>query len=251
LAVVAGLVALGLGCLVLITGCPSAPRIAQPETGPLETYVHQPSGYRFPASLFNVVRDNVKIHDVEGQSVSCGYHLLQLCNFTVHVYPVDSAAPNDTLDHAFEFAEAEMAKEYPGAKRLTEESIHRAVSLKERDGKHAVYAYKAVYLQRNQTMRTELFLFQDGKWFVKYLATYPEGDRESALISIDAFLDKSFLWPEQRAKNVEKAKDADKEKDANKEKAKDADKEKAKDANKEKAKDADKERTKDAEKTKP
>jgi hypothetical protein len=141
LAVPAGLVALGLGCLVLFTGCPSAPRIAQPEKlGPLETYVHQPSGFRFPATLYNVVRDNVKVHDVEGQSVSCGYHLLQLCSFTVHVYPVESAAPNDTLDHAFEFAKGELEKEYAGAKRLTEESVNRAVSLNERDGKHAVYA---------------------------------------------------------------------------------------------------------------
>jgi hypothetical protein len=68
-------------------------------------------------------------------------------------------------------------------------------------------------------MRTELFLFQDGKWFVKYLATYPEGDRESALISIDAFLDKSFLWPEQRAaKDGEKAKEDEKAKQEQKRK---------------------------------
>jgi hypothetical protein len=207
LAAIGSLGVLGLGCLVLVTGCPSGPRIVQPEQpGALETYIHQPSGFRFPGTLFNVVRDSVKIHDVEGQSVSCGYHLLQLCTFTVHVYPVQQEPPNDTLDHAFEFAQGEVEKEHSGAKRLSTQSVHRAISLKERDGKHAVYAYKAYYLQRNQTMRTELFLFQDGEWFVKYLITYPEGDRESAQISIDAFLDKSYLWPEERAQEDAKKK---------------------------------------------
>jgi hypothetical protein len=201
------LAALGLGCLVLVTGCPTGPRVVQPEQpGPLETYVHQPSGFRFPASIYNVVRDQVKIHDVEGQSVSCGYHLLQLCNFNVQVYPVQSEPPYDTIEHAYEFAQGEIEKEHPGAKRVADEPIKRAVSLNEREGKHATYSYKAFYLQRNQTMRTELFVFQDGKWFVKYLATYPEGDRENAQISIDAFLDKSFLWPEERAKEDAKKK---------------------------------------------
>jgi hypothetical protein len=187
----------GLGCLLLLTGCPSGAKIPQLEQpGPSETYVHQPSGFRFPPSLFNLVRDNVKLHDPEGQSVSCGYHLLQLCNFRIHVYPVQQEPPDDTLENAFKAAQEEVEKEHQGAKRGTEETVTRMVSKKKREGKHAVFSYKAVYLQRNQTMITELFLYQDGKWFVKYLATYSEADREVAPVTIDAFLDQSFLWPE-------------------------------------------------------
>jgi hypothetical protein len=184
----------GLGSLVLLTGCPSGPKIEQPEQPAInKTFVHAPSGFEFPPSVGNATRNVVKQNDQEGLSISVGYHLLQLDRFTISVYPVRDQAPDDTIDNQFEIAREEIMRAHAGAKEAVDEPVTMPISQKERSGRHGSFKYKAYYLSRHQTMFTDVYLFQDGKWFVKYEVTFAEGDRDMGVMCCNEFL-RVFPW---------------------------------------------------------
>src|SRR5262249_31678062 len=155
--------------------------IPQPKLqDPLAPYVHEPSGFRFPKGLKSYLRDTVHLNDREGQSVTVAYHLMQLANVSITVYPVPPEAPDNTLQGQFQKCTKEVLHHTSGAKELSSGPTRLPVSDVDKDAQHAVYGYEAAHLGRRQPMRTDLYLVKDGKWFVKYQAAYPAGDGEFA-----------------------------------------------------------------------
>jgi hypothetical protein len=195
------------GFLPLLTGCPAAsPPIPQPpELGPREVYTHEPSSFKFPAYVGSFLRSGVKLHDLEGQNVSAGYYLVQSVTITISVYPVPKEPPGDVLQSQLTISEEEFKKEHPDAKRTFEGPVNVQVSYRKRDGLRATFTYKAMHLQRQQLMHTDIYFFPNGNWLVKYVVTFPETDRESCELSFSAFAE-LFRWPDEPAKKPEEAK---------------------------------------------
>jgi len=188
---------LGLACLLLVASCrpngsPVARNLVQPR--PTEFFVHEPSDFRFPAILGDFAREAVKRYDRDGQNVSVGYNLGQSVAMTVFVYPVSLAAPDKTLGDHFEACKRDVVSRHKGAAVVSEGPTMVAPGGQQRLGQHAAFTYTALFARRQQDVRSELYLFMDGKWFIKYRVTYPVGDQQTAEPAVKAFIE-DLSWP--------------------------------------------------------
>jgi hypothetical protein len=189
---------IGVGCLLLVPACkPTGPvglpaQPAQPAPG--ETYTHQPSGFHFPPKVGAFAREAVQQYDREGQDISVGYNLGQSAAMTVYVYPPQPGAPDKSLAGQFETCKNEIVGHHAGAKQTFAGPITATVGGQERTGRRAAYTLTEPSAARQQELGSELYLFTEGKWFIKYRVTYSAGERETVEPAIKAFIT-DLKWP--------------------------------------------------------
>jgi len=164
------------------------------QPGPTEFFTHEPSDFRFPPRLADFGREAVKQYDRDGLNVSVGYNLGQSVAMTVFVYPVALAAPDNTLGVHFEACKRDVLSRHEGAAVVAEGPTTVAPGGQQRPGQHAAFTYTAPFARRQQAVRSELYLFMDGKWFIKYRVTYAVGDQPTAEPAIKAFIE-DLSWP--------------------------------------------------------
>jgi hypothetical protein len=193
------LILIAISSVVLLSGCPSGDSngVGQVEKlGQSETFVHEPSGFQFPGIVSGVARLEIRHNDREGRDISVDYQFLQNALMTISIAPVSDEPSDNTLQgHLDKFAD-HLAAEHKGTKKISEESDRPGVSGKNRDARRAAFNYQGPYFRRHERLRSDVYVLSTGKWFVTYVITYPQSEREAGERIGRDFLE-AFTWPKE------------------------------------------------------
>jgi hypothetical protein len=186
-------------CILLLAGCqpiaaPRGDQVSQPNA--TETYTHPPSRFNFPPMVAGFARETVKQYDREGRDVSVGYNQGQAVAMTVYIYPVPQGGSDANLEGHFQNCKREVLSHHQAAGLLSENQVTVPPGGQKHSGWRAAFSYTERFAQQQQTVRSDLYLFFVGPWFIKYRVTYPEGQEATAEPVINAFIDE-LAWPEE------------------------------------------------------
>lgn len=188
-------------CLSVLIACviesrADGPRAVESRTN--ETYTHNGSQFPFPPKIGNYHRVAITQYDHEALDVSVGYNLhsneIAIIAMTVYIYPRIQRAPDDTLAGHFGTCKHEVSSHHPNAKLVSEGEVQAAPGGLKRKGQHATFTATEDLAGTQQPVRSELYLFSLGRWFIKYRVTYPIGQQAVAEPLIRAFIDE-LAWP--------------------------------------------------------
>ena len=188
----------------LLAAC-AAPAAAQPrDIGRPGTVAHRAAGAHFPERIGELERQNVVQYDEAGTDISAMYELHRgddHLRLSVYVYPAAVAAGADAARANLCRTELDMVgqviehqPQYRGARRIEDgaapavEGVDRALSLR------TVYSFTSAFFGPEQELRssTDLYCYVDGRWQVKYRATFTPGF--DAIEAIEQFI-RSGPWP--------------------------------------------------------
>jgi hypothetical protein len=162
---------------------------------PTDTYTHGPSQFRFPPRIGSFQREAVTQYDQDGLDVSVGYnHPGYRIAATVYVYPVPQRSPDNTLEGHFGSCKAEVVRTNGGAQFVSEGAVQISPGGLQHSGRQAAYTLTAVFAGQRQPLRSELYLFAHGPWFIYYRVTYPVEQRAVAESAAKAFINE-LRWP--------------------------------------------------------
>ena len=170
-----------------------APRLIEiPAT---TTYTNAASQFRFPPKFGDFAREQINQHDNDGRDIGVGYNNLRHgVAITVFVYPVAQRAPNNDLEGHFGACKSEILSRHKGAQSVADRATQVSAGGQKRNAKYACYVFDDVFAQQRQSVRSELYLFSHGRWFIKFRATYPIGQQIVAESALKTFID-DFVWP--------------------------------------------------------
>ena len=80
------------------------------------------------------------------------------------------------------------------AKQVSDGPVTVSPAGQERTGRHAAYTLTAPFAHRQQALGSELFLFVDGGWFIKYRVSYPASEQATIEPAVKAFI-ADLNWP--------------------------------------------------------
>ena len=162
------------------------------------TYTNSISQFQFPPIVGDFHRESdYSQFDREGRDIGVGYKsLLDPIVLTVFVYPIFKKPPNDTLEGHFATCKNEVYRMHDDVVLVSEDKVQVTPAGQKHDGLHAVFTLTGSFAHKRQPVRSELYLFTYGKWFVFYRVTYPIGKQSAAEPSVKAFIN-SLVWPEQ------------------------------------------------------
>jgi hypothetical protein len=128
--------------------------------------------------------------------MSVGYNDGQSVAMTVYVYPVPQGGPDGSLDGHFQTCKGEVLSHHRGAEVLSESRVTVTPGGQKQNGWRAAFTYTQRFAQQQQAVQSDLYLFADGPWFIKYRATYPASQKATAEPVIKTFIDE-LRWPEE------------------------------------------------------
>jgi hypothetical protein len=177
------------------TSRPAGQRVPVPTTLPTEArkpYLHEPTGFTFPADVGAFQRVGVYQFDERGRNVSAGYgdRALRIV-MTLYIYPRQGQA---AAGH-FERVKADVLKVAPEAKWVEGGAWTLRQGDREYAGFRGTYRMTRRFNGADQEVLSEAYLLAHGEQFVKYRITYPSADAGAARLRVDAFLER-FALPE-------------------------------------------------------
>ena len=158
-------------------------------------YTHAASGMQFPAELAGFERDRVDHFDASQDDITVAYHRVgaDVALMTaVYVYPV--ARFEGGLERHYEESKAAVL-DVPAGGELIAEGTMRF----EQDGvPHP--GLRAHFLLRDPAGAlpariSHLFLFQHGRWFIKYRAMFVAAQHEASDRALAEFM-RALVWPD-------------------------------------------------------
>jgi hypothetical protein len=161
----------------------------------------------FPPSVGYFQRGKVTQYEPREKDVGVGYNLHSIryqVTITVYVYPakvISIGSPDDVVaatyapvrKSQFEGVKAAITDLHPDAVLVSEGPTTMKQDQTDHPGLKATFEYKGPFFGREQELGTRAYLFNYGKWFVKYRITYPKDAEEMALSRIEDFMAK-FKW---------------------------------------------------------
>jgi hypothetical protein len=182
----------------LLTGCPTmAPRAGSRVIRPkaTEVYTHAASSFQFPPSVQGFDRGTVTEYDPSALNIGVGYnHPVLGIAATVYIYPIPQQGPDETLKGHFERCKADVFRGHAKAELLKEGTVQINPGGSTRAGEHAAFTYTESFTQAVQAVRSELYLFTHGRWFIKYRVTYPTSQQSVAAPTARLLIDE-LAWP--------------------------------------------------------
>ena len=169
-----------------------------------EAWVHEPSGFKFPADVGTFTRLGASRFDKEGRNVSVTYgdRALKLL-VTSFVYP---NTPDMTLAAHFEQVKRELKSVNRNAKQLADGAWTLEQGKRKFTGRRAAFSFTVdVGRGQKQAVVSEVYLLLLGDQFVKFRVTCPEDKYEAAADRVARFV-KAVEVPEALAAKAEPAK---------------------------------------------
>ena len=77
---------------------------------------------------------------------------------------------------------------------VSEGTVQVSAGGKKRSGQHVEFTFTGSFAGQLQPVRSEIFLFTHGHWFIKLRVTYPTPEQGVAAPVIKAFIDE-LAWP--------------------------------------------------------
>ena len=175
---------------------PSGTRPSATQTG---DNVHEPTGWVFPETVGPFKDREITRYDKTGANVSAGYGIstpdAQIA-VTVYIYPGvrRGAIPDALAAKHFEQIKGDVTRVHPDATLDSESKTELTQAAKPRDGRKAVFRFDANFAGKEQAVRSEVYLFTLGPWFVKYRVSYPAAQADEAAKRIETFMN-DLAWP--------------------------------------------------------
>ena len=175
----AGRLALRIAPAVLVLACGSSPRVTDPGqrfrgAHDIEVdgdYLQAASGAVFPRRLDGFERGLVRAYDAREHNVSAGYANDADVRITAYVYPARQSI-DGRLRIAFERAALDLERHDQGLKRVAAHPIAPA-------GVPAgVMGFEGLWHDPARRGDERLQVFQCGRWFLKFRASYPVDDKK-------------------------------------------------------------------------
>jgi hypothetical protein len=149
----------------------------------------------FPAKIGLFSRDITQLYDSTGRDVSVRYVLDHLILSDVYSYPVGPRRAELTSE--FKNQQDGIRQLNKNVKLLSQRRVRTNQNGRAIIGLHADYELQRdLFGQRNRKCGSQLFVFQDGDWFVAYRFSYPREHSEIAHKHIDDFL-RQWKWRER------------------------------------------------------
>jgi hypothetical protein len=159
-----------------------------------EAWVHEPTGFKFPADVGTFTRLGATRYDDEGRNVSVAYgdRALRVL-VSAFVYP---NTPGITLAQHFEQVKREVRKVNPKANVLADGQWTLEQGGRKFTGRRATFAFTVTMRGgERQEVVSEVYLLLLGDQFVKFRVTCPQDKFEPAAERIGKFL-KSLTIPD-------------------------------------------------------
>ena len=165
--------------------------------GDAATHVY--SGTVFPHQVANFRWQSDEVYDAEGMDVSSEYANRDGVRITAYVYPRPRVHTDPQEDLAAELQQALYAMEsvhsdFQLHQQDSFQVLHGGVAS---DGFHVDAEGVRVASGEQAHVRTELYLFVHGPWFIKFRASYPADRAEAGAAAVRAFID-AFEWSDRQ-----------------------------------------------------
>lgn len=195
---------------LLICGCPSV-NLTVFEPLPIEAngpYTHSGSGIPFLPSVGYFHRGRITQYDPKATDIGVGYNLNDMryqVTVSVYVYPAPRVTSQGSPDNVvastrallfeshFETVKAEIVRLHPDAAVVSESNATRTENQMDYGGLKVIFEYQGQFAGQDQVLASHAYLFDYGKWLVKYRITYPKESEDRALPRIEDFMSK-FTW---------------------------------------------------------
>jgi hypothetical protein len=162
-----------------------------------EAWLHEPSGFKFPADVGTFTRLGASRFDEEGRNVSVTYgdRALKVL-VTTFVYP---NTPDMSLASHFEQVKRELRKANANARVLAEGPWTLEQGKRKLTGRRAAFSFNIdVGGGKKQEVVSEVYLLRLGDQFLKFRVTCPQEKYEAAADRVGRFV-KSLEVPEALA----------------------------------------------------
>ena len=194
--------------LLLLSGCITTRSISSKSlvfNSAQDIYLHENSGFSFPAKIENFRRDkDIKFFDEAGNNFSVPYNLdtqnekaigtiyvyPSLKDYNVFPIPKLGQTPEYFLKEQYEGAKKSIIERYQ-ARVISENEVRINRSMLNPSGRKGIFEYDAV---NGETVTSQLYLFAHKGWLVKYRFTYPSKFEAVVAPQLERFVD-SFHWP--------------------------------------------------------
>ncbi len=179
--------------IVSVLTAESAPRLIElPATA---TYSHAVSHFQFPPKIGEFVREKINQFDNDGRDIGVGYNnLVKGVAVTIYVYPIAQRAPNDDLEGHFGTCKSDILSAHKDAQSIADRSEQVLAGGQKRNVKYACYTFTQVFAKTLQPVRSELYLFSHGRWFIKIRSTFPVGQQTLSESALKTLIN-DFVWP--------------------------------------------------------
>ena len=167
-----------------------------------EAWVHEPTGFKFPADVGTFARLGGTRYDKDGRNVSVAYGERALrVLVTAFVYP---NTPGMSLAQHFEQVKRELRSVNPMAKALADGQWTLQQGKKKFTGRRAAFTFKTDMRDGEKLeVVSEVYLLQLGDQFVKFRVTCPQDKYEAASERVGRFLE-ALKLPDFRPAAVSK-----------------------------------------------
>lgn len=171
---------------LVCTSCATAPIGFSP--GPSGDFVHIHSGMRFPKTVGHFNRDMTHVFDGAGYDIAVGYDLDHPFKVvvTVYTYPAEGR----TLENGFDRVTNDIKEAHPDAVRISESDMPHSHGGETIAGKSATFAFRG----DGQELVSGAYLFEYGRWFIAYRATYERQHQTEAAREVEDFIN-ALPWP--------------------------------------------------------
>ena len=172
-------------------------------------YRHQGFGMIFPESIGALKRVQITEFSPDGKDVGVGYNLISLISpiaITVYVYPAPSLMPASSPPDVAEMDRARLFQNHlnelkreilaasPSAKITADDDFSIMMGGQSYKGRKVTFQLFYNFDGRLQDSISQLYLFQNGTWLIKYRATYPKQTAITSEAAVVDFINK-LVWP--------------------------------------------------------
>lgn len=176
-------------------------------------YTHPESGMVFPESIGAFHRVQITQYTPKEKDVGVGYNINNHSfpiSATVYIYPapgiISIGSPPDVIEGArkhlfrnhFDVVKNDIMACHIDAKLISDNDCTITMGKHYRNGRKATFELAYTFGTQRQDSISELYLFQNGKWFIKYRFTFPKTAKTESETAIADFFNK-LDWPTKKS----------------------------------------------------
>ena len=165
----------------------------------------------FPENVGQFKRVQITQFSPAEKGVGIGYNLnnpVAPVVTTVYVYPaprlISIGSPPDVVETGraglfqrhLEGIKQDIMRAHPDARLISDEDITLTEAGQTHKGRKVTFEFAYTFGQYSQDSISQLYLFQNGTWMIKYRVTFPRATSSKVEKAIAEFLNK-LQWPEK------------------------------------------------------
>jgi hypothetical protein len=155
----------------------------------LGTYHHPEEGLAFKESVGTLQRTDIVFYDPTGRDVSVSYQGPSETVVTVYVYPTGQHPSGvSALETHFDSVKNDISAHHSETSLLKEQPVTWTGHPMKLVGKKATFKMNDLFNGRKEVLTSEVLIFLERDWFIKFRITYPKDQQRLAEPQISSFM---------------------------------------------------------------